>query len=107
MNLAKERVLDQMKARFWLSSGTCLGWYRQCDIITYGKDVDFGVLIQDYDVRLIAAMQMNDMPIKHLFGKVNWSITFLTCMWTKDGHFKLLVLAHSIRTRLNRKVIEA
>ena len=47
------------------------GWFRQCDVIPYSKDVDFGMFIKHYDVRLIAAMQMNDLPLKHLFGKVH------------------------------------
>ncbi len=47
------------------------GWFRQCDVIPYSEDVDIGVWIKDYDVRLIPAMQMNGMPLKYLFGKVS------------------------------------
>ncbi len=46
------------------------GWFRQCDIIPYSRDVDLGMFIADYDVRLIAAMQKHRLPITHLFGKV-------------------------------------
>lgn len=36
-------ILDELKIPFWLSSGTCLGYYRQCDFITYsgGEGNDF------------------------------------------------------------------
>lgn len=28
-------LLDELNIPFWLSSGTCLGYFRQCDYITY------------------------------------------------------------------------
>ena len=46
------------------------GWYRQCDVIPYSQDVDIGMFIRHYDVRLIASMQLHNIPLKHLFGKV-------------------------------------
>ncbi|CAH1775719.1 unnamed protein product [Owenia fusiformis] len=67
--VAKE-ILDQLGIRFWLSSGTCLGWYRQCDIIPYSKDVDIGIWIKDYKSNMISAFEMNALQLKHLFGKV-------------------------------------
>ncbi|CAG2182902.1 unnamed protein product, partial [Oppiella nova] len=34
--LAKvKHILDELSIPFWLSSGTALGYYRQCDFITY------------------------------------------------------------------------
>ncbi|KAJ7386404.1 hypothetical protein OS493_008528 [Desmophyllum pertusum] len=39
-------ALDRLGVRFWLSSGTCLGWFRQCDIIPHSKDVDIGIWIK-------------------------------------------------------------
>lgn len=47
-----------------------LGWYRQCNIIPYSKDVDLGVFIQDYKPDIIPAFQMAGLPLKHKFGKV-------------------------------------
>ncbi|XP_055947278.1 ribitol-5-phosphate transferase FKTN-like [Argiope bruennichi] len=32
---------------FWLTSGTLLGWYRECGIIPYTSDVDFGMRASD------------------------------------------------------------
>ncbi|XP_064627023.1 ribitol-5-phosphate transferase FKTN-like isoform X2 [Lineus longissimus] len=62
--------LDSIGVRFWMSSGTCLGWFRQCDIIPYSKDVDFGIWIKDYNEKLMPTFEENSMPIKHVFGKV-------------------------------------
>ena len=50
-------------------SGTLLGWYRQCDVITYSGDVDFGIFIHEYDARLIAEFQRAGLELMHLFGK--------------------------------------
>lgn len=48
-----------------------LGWYRQCSIIPYSKDVDLGVFIQDYNSNIISAFQDAGLPLKHKFGKVS------------------------------------
>lgn len=63
------KILDGLGIRFWISSGTLLGWYRQCDVITYSGDVDFGIFIHDYDARLIAEFQRAGLELMHLFGK--------------------------------------
>ncbi|XP_075450669.1 ribitol-5-phosphate transferase FKTN isoform X2 [Ascaphus truei] len=62
-------TLDSLGVSFWLSSGTCLGWYRQCNIIPYSKDVDLGIFIQDYKSDIIQAFQKVGLPLKHKFGK--------------------------------------
>ena len=48
-----------------------LGWYRQCSIISYSKDVDIGIFIQDYNSNIISAFQDAGLPLKHKFGKVS------------------------------------
>ncbi|XP_074053687.1 ribitol-5-phosphate transferase FKTN isoform X8 [Macrotis lagotis] len=63
-------TLKDLGVRFWLSSGTCLGWYRQCSIIPYSKDVDLGIFIQDYTSDIITAFQNVGLSLKHKFGKV-------------------------------------
>ncbi|GAB1610719.1 fukutin-like [Argonauta hians] len=70
--LAKtKRLLDSLEIRFWLSSGTCLGWFRQCGIIPHSKDVDIGIWIKDYDPQLIPTFQEGGFALKHMFGKVS------------------------------------
>eukprot|EP00070_Physeter_catodon_P042631 XP_028349525.1 fukutin isoform X6 [Physeter catodon] len=68
------KTLKKLGVRFWLSSGTCLGWYRQCGIIPYSKDVDLGIFIQDYKSDIISAFQDAGLPLKHKFGKVEDSL---------------------------------
>ena len=63
-------VLSRLGVRFWLSSGTCLGWYRQCDFITHSKDVDIGIWIKDYNPSIIEEFKSRGLNLKHLFGKL-------------------------------------
>ncbi|XP_033739237.1 fukutin-like [Pecten maximus] len=66
-----KEVLNKLGMRFWISSGTLLGWYRQCDIITHAQDVDFGMWIKDYNSQLIHEMEKAGLPLKHVFGRIN------------------------------------
>ncbi|KAM4877331.1 ribitol-5-phosphate transferase FKTN isoform 3-T8 [Thomomys bottae] len=68
------KTLKKLGVPFWLSSGTCLGWYRQCSIIPYSKDVDIGVFIQDYKSDIVLAFQDAGLALKHKFGKVEDSL---------------------------------
>ncbi|ROJ92231.1 Fukutin [Anabarilius grahami] len=68
------KVLSVLGVPFWLSSGTCLGWYRQCNIIPYSKDVDLGIWIKDYRHDITQAFQKAGLPLKHKFGKLEDSL---------------------------------
>lgn len=63
-------LLDHLNIPFWLSSGTCLGYFRQCDFIPYSKDVDIGIWIKDYKPDIIPAFSTHDLPLTHSFGKI-------------------------------------
>ncbi|XP_023237338.1 fukutin-like [Centruroides sculpturatus] len=63
-------LLDHLNIPFWLSSGTCLGYFRQCDFIPYSKDVDIGIWIKDYNPDIIPAFSTHDLPLTHSFGKI-------------------------------------
>lgn len=90
------RTLAALDVPFWISSGTCLGnsgsdperfclgieaascvavlppsgWFRQCGVISYSRDVDVGVFITDYRPDMVAAFQEAGLKLKHKFGKV-------------------------------------
>ncbi|KAK3527150.1 hypothetical protein QTP86_014575, partial [Hemibagrus guttatus] len=68
------RVLSGLQVPFWLSSGTCLGWFRQCNIISYSKDVDLGIWIKDYRHDITQAFQKAGLSLKHKFGKIEDSL---------------------------------
>ena len=55
------------------------GWMRQCDIISYGMDVDIGVFIKDYS-NLIAPKMINaGFKILSRMGKVKHKLVPAIC----------------------------
>lgn len=75
IKLMKNR-LDDFEVPFWLSSGTLLGWYRQCDVIPYSLDVDLGVFIKDKPADLWRTLKTTGIHLDHLFGKDEDSLQY-------------------------------
>ena len=75
LKLIKSR-LDAYGIPFWLSSGTLLGWFRQCDFIPYSIDVDVGVFIKDHTSDLLKELQASALRLDHKFGKVSDSLQY-------------------------------
>ena len=48
------------------------GWFRQCDIIPYSKDVDIGIRISDYREELVTALELAGLLLVQQFGKVRY-----------------------------------
>lgn len=46
------------------------GWFRQCSVISYSRDVDIGIFIIDYRPDIVAAFMNAGLSLKHKFGKV-------------------------------------
>lgn len=59
-----------------------IGWFRQCDLIPYSRDVDIGVWITDYKAQLIPSMQNAGLALIHVFGKVTKHESFDNCYWS-------------------------
>ena len=56
---------DNLHIPFWLSSGTLLGYYRQCDFIVYSGDVDIGIWADDFLPEIIEVFSTNNIPLIH------------------------------------------
>ncbi|KAG8222069.1 hypothetical protein J437_LFUL000513 [Ladona fulva] len=67
-------LLDGLGVPFWISSGTCLGYFRQCDIIPHAQDVDIGIFASDFKKQILPAFVSRGMALKHYFGHVNDSL---------------------------------
>ena len=50
-------IFENLGIRFFLSSGTLLGFYREGKIIDYDYDIDIGIYSDDFTVDLISKMQ--------------------------------------------------
>lgn len=75
IKLIKSR-LDGFGVPFWISSGTLLGWHRQCDYIPYSVDVDVGVFIKDHTKDLLKKLQGSLLHLEHKFGRANDSLQY-------------------------------
>lgn len=68
--------LDEFGVPFWISSGTLLGWFRQCDVIPYSLDVDIGVFIKDHESELRNKLEHSSLKLEHKFGKIEDSLQY-------------------------------
>lgn len=46
------------------------GWFRQCSVISYSRDVDIGIFMADYRADIVPAFTDAGLSLKHKFGKV-------------------------------------
>lgn len=53
------------------------GWFRQCSIIPYSKDIDIGIQIKYYKPELIQAFVKGGFFLKNIFGKVKGFWNFI------------------------------
>uniref|UniRef100_UPI00358EFC90 ribitol-5-phosphate transferase FKTN isoform X4 n=1 Tax=Myxine glutinosa TaxID=7769 RepID=UPI00358EFC90 len=72
--LTASLALQPLGIPFWLSSGTCLGWFRQCDIIPYSRDVDIGLRIEDFTPELVPVLEQQGLTLTHKLGFVDDSL---------------------------------
>ncbi|KAL1470976.1 hypothetical protein MTO96_023899 [Rhipicephalus appendiculatus] len=73
--LKVKQLLGELNVPFWISSGTCLGFFRQCDVIPYTTDVDIGVFIKDYKPEIISAFSTHDIP-PHSLVEDSYELSF-------------------------------
>ncbi|KAM9734449.1 LOW QUALITY PROTEIN: ribitol-5-phosphate transferase FKTN [Menidia menidia] len=77
---AASKALTALQVPFWISSGTCLGWFRQCGVVSWSRDVDLGVFISDYRPDMVQAFKTAGLTLKNKFGKVSDSLE-LSFLW--------------------------
>lgn len=69
------------------------GWFRQCGVISYSRDVDVGIFVVDYRSDIITAFRDAGLALKHKFGKVR-NFPALYCFpdeWASD-HCSVFIL---------------
>lgn len=69
---AAKQALSSVQLRWWLNSGTLLGWLRECSVLVHSRDVDIGVYAEETNediIRdLIAALSLGGLRLSHRFG---------------------------------------
>ncbi|XP_014876871.1 ribitol-5-phosphate transferase FKTN isoform X3 [Poecilia latipinna] len=81
------QTLGRLDIPFWISSGTCLGWYRQCGVISYSRDVDIGIFISDFRPQITTAFRDAGMSLKHQFGKGRWRTVWSCPFWARTSNW--------------------
>nr|XP_018669848.2 fukutin-like [Ciona intestinalis] len=76
------KVFNELKIPFTLSSGNLLGWFRQCDVIPYAKDVDIEVKITDFSMKLIENLILHKFILHHKSGRL---LDSLVLAFYRDG----------------------
>jgi hypothetical protein len=70
--LALKKLMNPLLIPFFISSGTLLGWYRQCGVIPYTSDLDSGTWAQYASEQLTQLFIHNKvgLSLKYIYGLV-------------------------------------
>lgn len=109
-------VANKINLFTWLSCGTCLGYYREKDFISYDADIDLGARISDLSdlkqQQLIDGMKNKCFQIFHIFGnkkdgleisfirngiKTEWFFNYMgtNCVWHAVWDGRILYYCYS------------
>jgi fukutin len=81
--------MKKMLMPFWISSGTLLGWYRQCGIIPYTSDADFATWSIYASESVTQQFIKNDVGLKlrYIYGIPEDGYQY--AFYTKNGRFRV------------------
>lgn len=63
-----KRALSRLEIPMFLSSGTCLGYFREGNFIDYDYDVDVGIWETDYNPTIVDEMQREGLELYRVWG---------------------------------------
>ena len=63
------RALKRLKIPVFLSSGTCLGYFREGKFIDYDYDIDVGIMATDYTPKIVDEMEKENLILYRVLGK--------------------------------------
>lgn len=83
-----KEALDELEIPFFLSSGTCLGYFREDKFIDHDYDIDLGIFEKDYRPELIDKMAERGLHLYRVLGtrKDGMELSFKK-KGTKLGHY--------------------
>ena len=64
-------ALDGLNIPFFLSSGTCLGYFREKKFIEYDYDIDIGIFSTDYTHKIVKAMKKVGLKLYRTLGDLD------------------------------------
>ena len=63
-----KKALARLGIPVFLSSGTCLGYFREGKFIDHDYDIDVGIFAKDYDPRLVDEMKKEGLYLYRILG---------------------------------------
>lgn len=63
-------ALDELNIPFFLSSGTCLGYFRENKFIDHDYDIDIGIFYDDYTPLIIDHMKKQGLYLYRVLGNI-------------------------------------
>jgi len=63
-------ALDSLSIPFFLSSGTCLGYFREKNFIKYDYDIDIGIFRENYTHKMVKAMKKVGLKLYRTLGEL-------------------------------------
>lgn len=106
--LAKtKKVLDELKIPFFLSSGTCLGYFREDKFIDHDYDIDLGIFEKDYNPELIEKMSQQGLQLYRVLGtrKDGMELSFKKTGTKLGKHAKVDIFLHYPETEIETKKV--
>lgn len=91
-----KKALDRLNIPFFLSSGTCLGYFRENKFIDHDYDIDIGIWREDYDKRLIKEMEKENLKLYRIWGdeKTGMELSFILPNTVLGKHAKIDIFLH-------------
>jgi phosphorylcholine metabolism protein LicD len=86
-----QKVLDELKIPFFLSSGTCLGYVRERDFMEHDYDIDIGINYSDYKPSLIDAMRKEGLILYRIYGSMKTGIELSFYMFSQRAKIDIFI----------------
>jgi len=70
------KALRSIDVPFFLSSGTCLGYFRENKILDHDYDIDIGVMRRDFKPEILQAMYQQGFKLKNAIGDLESGLEY-------------------------------
>lgn len=91
-----KRAMDRIHVPWFLSSGTCLGYYREGQFIKHDYDIDIGIMEYDYTPKIIEEFEKEGLKLYRTLGTLEngYELSFRMPGTPLRRHAKIDVFLH-------------
>lgn len=101
------KALNRLNIPMFLSSGTCLGYFREGKFIDYDYDIDVGIFAEDYNPQIIDEMKKEGLYLYRILGnkKTGMELSFRKLGTPLGKYAKIDIFLHYHENYKNNKYI--